>query len=65
MAEPYVPIATHTTYSNLLAELEVTTDAAATNADAISTAVTNAAASAASASATENSKFNLFMLVGA
>jgi hypothetical protein len=65
MAEPYVPIATYTTYNNLLTALEVTTNAAATNADAISTAVTNSAASASSASATENSKFNLFMLVGA
>ena len=33
MAEPYVPIADLTTYSNLLTELEVTTDDAETNAD--------------------------------
>lgn len=65
MAEPYVPIGTYNTKNTLLTALEVTTDAAATNADAISTATASALASKTSAENTENSKFNLFMLVGA
>jgi hypothetical protein len=44
VAEPYVPIAQHTTYEALLTTLEVTTDAAETNADDLDTAVDNALA---------------------
>lgn len=65
MAEPYVPIAELTSASNLLAELEVTTDAAETNADALDLAVDNSLISKQSAENAVALKFNLLFLVGA
>lgn len=64
MAEPYVPIADHTTYAALMTELEVTTDAAETNTDALDTAVDNALAHKNTAEALVENKFNLLFLVG-
>ena len=64
MAEPYVPISSHTTYAALMAELEVATDAAETNTDALDTAVDNALAHKNTAEALVESKFNVFFLVG-
>jgi len=64
MAEPYVPIATHTTYAALMTELEVSTDAAETNTDALDTAVDNALAHKNTAEALVEGKFNLLFLVG-
>jgi hypothetical protein len=52
MAEPYVPIADHTTY------------AAETNTDALDTAVDNALAHKNTAEALVEGKFNLLFLVG-
>lgn len=65
MAEPYVPIAQHTSYSSLLADLEVATDAAKSNTDALNTAVTNALNSKTSSESLLAQKFNLLFLVGA
>ena len=65
MAEPYVPIAEYTASNALLTELEVATDASATNATALSTATANALASRNTADAVVASKFDLFFLVGA
>lgn len=65
MAEPYVPIADLTTYSALLTELEVATDGAETNADALDTAQTSALASKNTAESALAQKFDLFLLVGA
>lgn len=65
MAEPYVPIADYTTYNNLLIELEVTTDSAETNADALDLAVDNALVHKQTAENAVASKFDLFFLVGA
>jgi len=65
MSEPYVPIADLTTTSNLLAELEVTTDAAETNADALDLATDNALAHKQTAENLLASKFDLVFLVGA
>ena len=64
MAEPYVPIADHTTYEALMTELEVSTDAAETNTDALDTAVDNASAHKNTAEALVEDKFNLLFLVG-
>lgn len=64
MAEPYVPIADHTTYAALMTELEVSTDAAETNTDALDTAVDNALAHKNTAEALVEDKFNLLFLVG-
>ena len=64
MAEPYVPIADHTTYAALMTELEVSTDAAETNTDALDTAVGNALAHKNTAEALVEDKFNLLFLVG-
>ena len=64
MAEPYVPVAQHTQYSALLTELEVATNAAKTNSDALGTAKTNAATSKATAESLLAQKFNLVFLVG-
>lgn len=64
MAEPYVPIASHTTYAALMTELEVSTDAAETNTDALDTAVDNALAHRNTAEGLLEEKFNLFFLVG-
>lgn len=64
MAEPYVPIAQHTTYAALMTELEVSTDAAETNTDALDTAVDNALAHKNTAEGILDSKFALFFLVG-
>ena len=65
MAEPYVPIADLTTYSALLTELEVATDGAETNADALDAAQTLALASKNTAESALAQKFDLFLLVGA
>jgi hypothetical protein len=65
MAEPYVPIAEYTASNALLTELEVATNAAATNATALSTATASALASKNSADAVLAEKFDLFFLVGA
>jgi len=65
MAEPYVPIAEYTASNNLLTELEVATDASATNASALSAATASALASKNTADGVVASKFDLFFLVGA
>jgi hypothetical protein len=65
MAEPYVPIAEYTASNALLTELEVATNAAATNATALSTATANALASRNTANSFVAEKFDLFFLAGA
>ena len=65
MAEPYVPIADLTTYSALLTDLEVATDGAETNANAINTAQTSALTSKTTAEAALAQKFDILFLVGA
>jgi len=65
MAEPYVPIAEYTASNALLTELEVATDASATNASALSAATANALASRNTANSYVAEKFDLFFLVGA
>jgi hypothetical protein len=65
MAEPYVPIAEYTASNALLTELEVSTDASAANASALSTATANALASKNTADSYVAEKFDLFFLVGA
>lgn len=65
MAEPYVPIASYTTTNALLTELEVTTDGAETNADALDLAVDNTLAHKQTAENALAEKFDLFFLVGA
>ena len=65
MAEPYVPIADYTTYNNLLTELEVTTDSAETNADALDLAVDNTLVHKQTAENAVAYKFDFFFLVGA
>ena len=64
MAEPYVPIADHTSYNGLLTTLEVTTNAASSNATALAAAEASALASKNSAQTLLNNKFNLLFLVG-
>ncbi len=63
-AEPYVPIASHTTYAALMTELEVTTDYAETNATDLDTAVDNALTHKQTAENLLAAKFNLLLLVG-
>jgi len=65
MAEPYVPIADHTTYNVLLTDLEVATDAAETNADALDLAQTNSLSSKNTAVSSLAQKFDILFLVGA
>ena len=65
MAEPYVPIAELTAASALLTELEVATNGAETNADAIDAAQTTALASKNTAESALAQKFDYFLLVGA
>ena len=65
MAEPYVPIADHTSYDTLLTTLEITTDAADANATDLAAAEASALASKNSAETLLNNKFNLLFLVGA
>jgi hypothetical protein len=65
MAEPYVPIAEYTASNALLVELEVATNAAATNASALSTATASALTSRNTANSYLAEKFDLFFLVGA
>ena len=65
MAEPYVPIATHTTYAALMTDLEVTTDDAETNTDALETAYTTALNSKTTAESLLAQKFSYILLVGA
>jgi hypothetical protein len=64
MAEPYVPIAQHTTYAALMTELEVATDGAETNTDDLDSAVSNALADKNTAEALVEDKFNILFLVG-
>lgn len=64
-AEPYVPVADYDTYDALMTELEVTTDAAETNATALDTAVDNALGYKNTAEGLLDAKFNLMFLVGA
>ena len=65
MAEPYVPIASYTTTNALLTELEVATDGAETNADALDLAVDNTLTHKQTAENALAEKFDLFFLVGA
>lgn len=65
MAEPYVPIADLTTYNVLLTDLEVATDGAETNANALNTAQTSALTSKTTAEAALAQKFDILFLVGA
>ena len=65
MSEPYVPIADLTTASTLLAELEVTTDAAESFTDDLETAVANALTHKQTAENLVASGFELLFLVGA
>lgn len=65
MAEPYVPIAEYNASNTLLTELEVATDASATNANALNAAVSSALASRNTANSYVAEKFDLFFLVGA
>lgn len=65
MPEPYVPIADLTTQDTLLTDLEVTTDAAETNADALDLATDNALVHKQTAENLLASKFDFFLLVGA
>jgi hypothetical protein len=65
MAEPYVPIATHTTYAALVTELEVSTNEAGTNTALLNTAQTTALASKTTAESLLAEKFSYVLLVGA
>jgi hypothetical protein len=65
VAEPYVPIADLTTYNALLTELEVATDGAETNANALDTAQSLALSSKILAESLLEQKFNYLFLVGA
>ena len=65
MAEPYVPIADLTTYDALATSIEITTNAASSNATALAAAETSALASQTTAQALVALKFDLFFLVGA
>jgi len=64
MAEPYVPIADHTTYAALATSIEITTNAASSNATALAAAETSALASQTTAQNLVAQKFDLFFLVG-
>jgi hypothetical protein len=64
MAEPYVPIAQFTTYSGIMTEIEVTSDAAETNADALELATDNSLTAKTTAETALASKFNILFLVG-
>jgi hypothetical protein len=65
MAEPYVPIGTLTTYDAILTSIEVVTDAAEPNADALETATNSALLSRIIAENALAGKFNILFLVGA
>lgn len=65
MAEPYVPIARQTTANTLLTALEVTTEAAETNANNLQTAVTNSGTSKTTAENLLALKLETLFLVGA
>jgi hypothetical protein len=65
MAEPYVPISELTVSSALLTELEVATNGAQTNANAMDTAQTTALASKNTAESALAQKFEILFLVGA
>ena len=65
MAEPYVAIADHTTYAALATSIEITTNAASSNATALAAAQTSSLASQTAAQALVAQKFDLFFLVGA
>ncbi len=62
MAEPYVPIADHTSYNTLLTTLEITTNAASANASALVAAEASALASKnAAEDLLDNNNFALFL----
>ena len=65
MAEPYVPIAELTAASALLTDLEVATNGAQTNANALNTAQTTALTSKNTAESALAQKFEILFLVGA
>jgi hypothetical protein len=65
MAEPYVPIGTLNTYDAILTSIEVVTDAAEPNANALETATNSALASRIIAENALAGKFNILLLVGA
>jgi hypothetical protein len=65
MAEPYVPIATHTTYAALITDLEVATNEAQPNTTLLNTAQTTALNSKTTAESLLNQKFSYILLVGA
>lgn len=64
MAEPYVPIAQYTTYSGIMTAIEVVSDSAEPNADALELATNNALTAKTTAETALASKFNIFFLVG-
>lgn len=64
MAEPYVPIATYTTYSNLLSELEVATNEAKTNADLLDGYFDTTLNAKTTSESLLAQKFNLMFMVG-
>lgn len=64
MAEPYVPIAQYTTYSAIMTAIEVVSDAAEPNADALELATNNALTAKTTAETALDSKFNILFLVG-
>ena len=65
MAEPYVPIATHTTYAALMTDLEVATNEAQSNTTLLNTAQTTALNSKNTAESLLAQKFSYIFLVGA
>ena len=65
MAEPYVPIADLAPYDALATSIEITTNAASSNATALAAAETSALASQTTAQNLVALKFDLFFLVGA
>lgn len=65
MAEPYVPIADLTPYDALATSIEITTNAASSNATALAAAEVSALASQTTAQNLVALKFDLLFLVGA
>jgi hypothetical protein len=65
MSEPYVPIGSLNTYNAIVTSIEVVTDAAESNADALETATNSALASKTIAENALAGKFNILLLVGA
>ena len=65
MAEPYVPIASYNTYNTTMNSIEIVTDAAESNTDALEIATNSALNSKNIAVSALESKFNILFLVGA